>query len=72
MARNWLAFAELPAKLWFYAVKCAAEVCYYFPAKLDNNVWTTSFEMAQMIKPDLGIYLNFSVWLLFIMNIMEI
>jgi hypothetical protein len=35
MARNWLASAELPARFWFYAVMRAAEVCNYFPIKLD-------------------------------------
>jgi hypothetical protein len=46
MAQNWLASAELPAKFWFYAVKRAAEVCNYSPLKLDNNIWTTPFELA--------------------------
>jgi hypothetical protein len=55
MARNWLASAELPAKFWFYAVKRAAEVCNYFPLKLDSGDWTTPFELAHQIKPDLRV-----------------
>ncbi len=37
MARNWLASAELPAKIWFFAVKRASEICNYFPLKLENG-----------------------------------
>jgi len=55
MARNWLASAELPDNFWFYAVKQAAEVCNYFPLKLDNGQWTTPFEMAHQVKPDLRV-----------------
>jgi hypothetical protein len=49
MARN----SELPAKFWFYAVKHAAEVCNHFPLKLDNGNWTTTFELAHRVNPDL-------------------
>jgi hypothetical protein len=55
MARNWLASAELPAKFWFYAVKRAAEVCNYFPMKLETGNWTTPFELAHRTKPDLRV-----------------
>jgi hypothetical protein len=55
MARNWLASAELPSKFWYYAVKRAAEVCNYFPIKLDNGKWTTPFTLAHKIKPDLRV-----------------
>jgi hypothetical protein len=55
MARNWLASAELPAKFWFYAVKRAAEVCNYFPVKFDDGPWSTPFELAHHVKPDLRV-----------------
>jgi hypothetical protein len=55
MARNWLASAELTAKFWFYAVKRAAEVCNYFPMKLETGNWTTPFELAHRTKPDLRV-----------------
>jgi len=35
MARGWLASAELLGSFWYYAVKRAAEICNYFPVKLD-------------------------------------
>jgi hypothetical protein len=50
MARNWLASAELPSFLWFYAVRCAAEVCNYFPYKLEDGSYTTPFELAHDTK----------------------
>jgi len=53
MSRNWLASAELPASFWFYAVRRAAEVCNYFPFKLEDNSITTPFELAHLSKPDL-------------------
>ncbi len=56
MARNWLASAELPAKFWFYAVKRAAEVCNYFPVKFDDGPWSTPFELAHHVKPDLRVF----------------
>jgi hypothetical protein len=37
MARNWLASAELPASFWFYALRRAAEVCNYFPYRLEDG-----------------------------------
>jgi len=55
MARNWLASAELPASFWFYAVCRAAEVCNYFPFKLENGTWSTPFELAYQEKPDLRV-----------------
>jgi hypothetical protein len=55
MARNWLASVELPAKFWFNAVKRVAEVCNYFPLKLDTGTWTTPFELAHWVKPDLRV-----------------
>jgi hypothetical protein len=55
MARGWLASAELPSSFWFYAVKRAAEICNYFPTKLDLTSWTTPFELAHGIKPDLRV-----------------
>jgi hypothetical protein len=55
MARNWLASAELPASFWFYAVRHAAKVCNYFPAKLDCGTWSTPFELAHKVKPDLRV-----------------
>jgi hypothetical protein len=72
MARNWLASAELPAKFLFYAVKRAAEVCNYFPLKLDTGTWTTPFELAHRVKPDLRVSLNYSASLLSVMNVMVI
>ncbi len=53
MARNWLASAELPGKFWFLAVKRAAEVCNYFPLRIDNSHWATPLELAYGVKPDL-------------------
>jgi len=53
MARNWLVSAELPPSFWFYAVKRAAEVCNYIPLKLEDNSFTTPFELAHHQKPDL-------------------
>jgi hypothetical protein len=55
MARNCLASAELPAKFWFYAVKRAAEVCNYFPMKLECGAWITPLELAHKVKPDLWV-----------------
>jgi len=45
MARNWLISAELPSSYWIYAVKRAAEVCNYFPYKLEDGSYTTPFEL---------------------------
>jgi hypothetical protein len=39
----------------YYAVKHAAEVCNYFPIKLDNGEWTTPFTLAHKVKPDLRV-----------------
>jgi len=55
MARNWLASAELPASFWFYAVRRAAEVCNYFPYKLETGTYTTPFELVHKAKPDLRV-----------------
>jgi hypothetical protein len=55
MARNWLASAELPSSFWFYAVRRAAEVCNYFPTKMDNGSFIAPFEMVYKIKPDLRV-----------------
>jgi hypothetical protein len=52
MARNWLASAELPSTFWYYAVHCAAEVCNYFPYKLEDGTYSTPFELVHRIKPD--------------------
>lgn len=53
MAHSWLASTELPGKFWFLAVKRAAEICNYFPVKLDDSTWITPLELAHMVKPDL-------------------
>ncbi len=55
MAQNWWASAELPAKFWFYAVKHAAKVWNYFPLKLSDGTWTTPFELANKVEPDLRV-----------------
>jgi hypothetical protein len=55
MARNWLASAELPSSFWFYAVKCAAEVCNFFTYQLEDGTYTTPFELAHKEKPDLRV-----------------
>jgi len=55
MARNWLASAELPSTFWFYAVCHAAEVCNYFPYRLENGLYSTPFELAHKQKPDLRV-----------------
>jgi len=59
MARSWLASAELPSSFWFYAVKCAAETCNYFPLKLEGDSWSTPLELAHKIKPDLCVCVFF-------------
>jgi hypothetical protein len=55
MAHNWLASAELPASFWFYAVHRAAEICNYFPSKLDSGQFATPFELVHRQKPDLRV-----------------
>jgi len=55
MARNWLASAELPSTFWFYAVRHAAEVCNYFPFRLESGLYSTPFELAHKQKPDLRV-----------------
>ncbi len=55
MSRNWLASAELPSTFWYYAVRRAAEVCNYFPLKLDDGSYITPFELAHNQKPDLRV-----------------
>jgi len=55
MARGWLALAESPATFWFSAVKRAAEICNYFPMKLENGSWMTHLELAHGVKPDLRV-----------------
>jgi hypothetical protein len=45
MARNWLASAELPSSFWFYAVRRAAEVCNFFPMKLEDGSFVTPFQL---------------------------
>ena len=55
MARGWLASAELPALFWYFAVKRAAEICNYFPMRLDNDTWSTKIELAHGSKPDLHV-----------------
>jgi hypothetical protein len=53
MTRNWLVSVELPSSYWFYAVERAAEVCNYFPYKLEDGSYTTPFELVHATKPDL-------------------
>jgi len=55
MARNWLTSAELPTKFWYFAVKCAAEICNYFHMKLESGDWSTPFELAHGSKSDLRV-----------------
>jgi hypothetical protein len=55
MARNWLASAELPPSFWFYVVHRAAEVCNYFPFKLEDGEFSTPFQLAHHEKPYLGL-----------------
>jgi hypothetical protein len=55
MARNWLASSELSASFWFYAVKRAAEVCNYFPLKIEDGTWNTPLQLAHGIKRDLRV-----------------
>jgi len=55
MARSWLASAELPGSFWFFAVRRAAEICNYFPTKLDDGSWSTPLELAHHVKPDLRV-----------------
>jgi hypothetical protein len=53
MACNWLASAELPLSFWFYAIRRAAEVCNYLPFRLESGLYSTPFELAHSVKPDL-------------------
>jgi len=55
MARNRLASVELPSTFWFYVVRRAALVCNYFPFKLENGLYSTPFELAHRVKPDLRV-----------------
>ncbi len=55
MACNWLASAELPTKFWFFAVKHVAEVCNYFPIRLEDGTFSTPFELVHKSKPDLRV-----------------
>jgi hypothetical protein len=55
MARNWLVSAKFPSTFWFYAVRRAAEVCNYFPYKLEDGSYTTPFELVHKTKPDLRV-----------------
>jgi hypothetical protein len=55
MAHGWLASAELPATFWFYAVRRAAEICNYFPMKVESGDWITPLELAHGTKPDLRV-----------------
>jgi hypothetical protein len=55
MARNWLASAELPSTYWFYSVKHAAEVCNYFPLRMEDGTYKTPFELVHHSKPDLRV-----------------
>jgi hypothetical protein len=58
MARNWLVSAELPPSFWFYAVRRAAEVCNYLPFQIEGGIYTTPFELAHSVKPDLRLLFN--------------
>jgi hypothetical protein len=55
MARNWLASAQLPPSFWYYAILQAVEVCNYLPYKLEDDSYTTPFELAHFQKPDLRV-----------------
>jgi hypothetical protein len=55
MAQNWLVSAKLPSSFWFFAIRRAAEVCNYFPYKLENGSFFTPFELAHHKKPDLRV-----------------
>lgn len=55
MAHNWLASTELPSGFCFYAVRRAAEICNYFPTKLDEGSFCTPFELVHGKKPDLRV-----------------
>ena len=52
MARSWLLSNLMPTKLWFHALKRAAEVSNYLPIKIDNCL-TSPFELVYKTKPDL-------------------
>ncbi len=71
MARNWLASAELPSSLWFYVVHHAAEVCNYFPYKLEDGSYVTPFELVHKTKPDLRVLFKLLVLLLLDVNVLE-
>jgi hypothetical protein len=46
-------------------VKREAEVCNYFPFKLEDDTWTTPLELAHHTKPDLRVLFKLLVYLLF-------
>jgi len=50
MARGWLASAKLPALFWYYAVKRAAEICNYFPMRLDNDTCDGRKKIVYILK----------------------
>jgi hypothetical protein len=53
MACNWLASLELPSVFLFYATCRAAEVCNYFPFRLEDGSFPAPFELVHHAKPDL-------------------
>jgi hypothetical protein len=55
MACNWLASAELLGTFWYYAICRVAEVCKYFPYRLEDGSFTTPLELVHKVKPDLRV-----------------
>jgi hypothetical protein len=62
IGKPWLQWPEIGLPLlnyllpfWFYAVKRAAEVCNYFPYKLEDGSFSIPFELAHHMKPDLRV-----------------
>ena len=46
---------QITIYFWFYAVRCADEVCNYFLYQLEDGSFTTPFELVHKTKPDLRV-----------------
>jgi hypothetical protein len=55
MARNCLSSTELLSSFWFYTVCHVAEVCNYFPYRLENGTYITPYKLVHKEKPDLRV-----------------
>ena len=62
MARNCLSSTELLSSFWFYTVCHAAEVCNYFPYRLENGTYITPYKLVHKEKPDLRVLFKMFGW----------